>query len=101
LSRTKLAQETRKKQKAQKNIQLQTGGVLTVEEGRNMVERRVEDELSKARRMVEAAEQKRERTAKRVFEEVAKVARKKRLDSSLRPLYIVDSLGSGRELVRG
>ena len=38
---------------------------------------------------------------KRVFKEVAKVTRKKRLTSSLKPLYIVDSLGGGRELVRG
>ena len=51
--------------------------------------------------MVEAAEEKRIRIAKRVFKEVAKVARKKRLTSSLKPLYIVDSLSGGRELIRG
>ena len=51
--------------------------------------------------MVEAAEEKKSRIAKRVFKEVAKVTRKKRLTSSLKPLYIVNSLGGGRELVRG
>jgi hypothetical protein len=101
LGRTKLAQELKKRQKAQKNVQLQTGGVLTVEDGRDMVHKRVESELAKARKMVEVAEEKRIRTAKRVFEEVAKVARKKRRTSKLEPLYIVDSLGGGRELVRG
>jgi len=101
LGRTKLAQELRKRQKAQKNVQLQTGGVLTAEDGRDMVHKRVEGELAKARKMVEATEEKRIRTAKRVFEEVAKVARKKRRTSKLEPLYIVDSLGGGREFVRG
>ena len=101
LGRTKLAQETRKRQKAQKNVQLQIGGVLTVADGREMVHRRAQDDIEKARRMVEAADQKIVRTAKRAFEEVAKIARKKRLDSSLRPLYIVDGIGCGRELVRG
>ena len=50
---------------------------------------------------MEAAEGKRIRTAKRVFKEVAKVARKKRRTSTLGPLYIVNSLGGGRDLIRG
>ena len=61
----------------------------------------MEDKLAKARRMVEAAEEKRIRTTKRVFEEVAKVTRKKRRASKLESLYIVNSLSGGRELVRG
>lgn len=101
LGRTKLAQETRKRQKAEKNIQLKTGGVLTVAEGREMVQRKVLDDIEKARKMVEVADQKLVRTAKRAFEEVAKVARKKRLNSLLKPLYIIDKLGGGRELVKG
>ena len=60
----------------------------------------MQDKLAKARRIVEAAEEKRIRIAKRVFKEVAKVTRKKRLINSLKPLYIVDSLGGGRELIR-
>ena len=51
--------------------------------------------------MVEVAEEKRIRIAKRVFKEVAKVTRKKRRTSKLEPLYIVNSLSGGRELVRG
>ena len=82
-------------------MQLKTGGVLTLEERRNMVQKRVEEDLEKARKMVAAAEQKRVATAKRAFEEVAKIARKKRRTSVFRPLYIVDYFGGGRELVRG
>ena len=62
LGRTKLAQETRRIQKAQKNVQLQTGGVLTVADGREMVQKRVESDVEKARKMVEAADQKALRT---------------------------------------
>ena len=50
LGRTKLAHEIRRKQKAQKNIQLKTGGVLIIEEGRDIVQKRVEDKLAKAKR---------------------------------------------------
>ena len=57
--------------------------------------------IEKACKIVEAADQKLIRTAKRAFKEVAKVARKKRANSSLKPLYIVDRLGGGRDLVRG
>ena len=61
----------------------------------------MDDELAKAKRMVEVTEEKSIYIAKRVFKEVVKVARKKRCTSKLEPLYIVDSLGGGRELVRG
>ena len=50
---------------------------------------------------MEAANQKLVRTAKRVFKEIAKVARKKRLISILEPLYIINRLSNRRELVRG
>ena len=62
---------------------------------------RVEGDIAKARAKVEAADKKHHRTMKRCYEEVAKVARKKRLDSSLQPLYIIDNIHGGRELVRG
>ena len=61
----------------------------------------MEDDLEKARKLVEAAQKKHVQTAKRAFKEVAKVARKKRCTSVFRLLYIVDCLGGGRELVRG
>ena len=57
--------------------------------------------IKKARKMVKAANQKLVRTVKRAFKEVAKVARKKRANSLLKPLYIVNRLGGGRDLVRG
>ena len=37
LKRTKLAEQTARERKAQKNTPLQVGGVLTVEQGREMV----------------------------------------------------------------
>ena len=61
----------------------------------------MQDKLAKAKKIVAVIEEKRIRIAKRVFKEVAKVARKKRLTSKLEPLYIVNCLGGGRELVRG
>ena len=54
----------------------------------------MDNKLAKARKIVEAAKERRIRTAKRVFKEVIKVTRKKRLTFSLKPLYIVNSLGS-------
>ena len=57
--------------------------------------------IEKAYKIVEAADQKLIRTAKQAFKEVVKVAYKKRANSSLKPLYIVNKLGGGRDLVRG
>ena len=59
------------------------------------------DNIEKARKIIEAADQKLIRTAKRAFKEVAKVVYKKRANSLLKPLYIVNRLGGGRDLVRG
>ena len=39
--------------------------------------------------------------AKRVFEDSAKIARKKRLSGKLEPLYIIDKLGGSHLLRRG
>ena len=101
LGRTKLAQELCKRQKAEKNVQLKTRVILLVAGGRDLVQRRALDDIEMARKMVEAADQKLVRSAERAFEGVAKVARKKRANSSLKPLYIIDRFGGGRELVRG
>ena len=72
-----------------------------MEQGRYMVNRRVEDEVVKATKLLQTLEEKRIRKARRVFEEVAKQARQKRLIGTLKPVFIVDSLGGGRSLKRG
>jgi len=52
LKRTKLAESVRQNQRAYSNRPLQTGGVLTVTEGRAMVEKFKEDERSKAEALI-------------------------------------------------
>ncbi|OWT42563.1 DDE superfamily endonuclease domain-containing protein [Pochonia chlamydosporia 170] len=75
LGRTKLAETVAKRRRAMKNKTLQTGGVLTVAEGRRMVQRRVDADLAAARRRVQAAEQRARNGYKRWFEATAKEAR--------------------------
>jgi hypothetical protein len=62
-----------------KNTPLQSGGVLTVEQGRRMVVQRQEDAVAKARQLVQAVELKDRNVRKKVFFEAAKVTRKWRL----------------------
>jgi hypothetical protein len=91
LKRTKLAEQTARERRAQKNTPLQVGGVLTVEQGREMVHQRAENEVEKARRVLEAAEKKDRKTRKKVFIAAAKEARKWRLEGRLDPAEVVDS----------
>ena len=63
--------------------------------------RQKEQSKEKARQVILAAEKRRKNAAKRVFEDSAKIARKKRLSGELEPLYIIDKLGGGRMLRRG
>jgi urease accessory protein UreE len=56
LGRTRYAEQIQKQRKAMKNTPLQSGGVLTVEEGRHMVVQRQEDAVAKVRQLVRAAE---------------------------------------------
>ena len=65
-----------------------------------MVRQREEDQLAKARRMVEAAELKALNARKRVFEEAAKEARKWRASERLDRAEVVDSEGGRRLLKR-
>jgi hypothetical protein len=58
LGRTRLAEEARTRRRASKNAQLQSGGPLRVENGRDMYRQTKEDDVEKARRLVEAADQK-------------------------------------------
>jgi hypothetical protein len=60
-----------------------------------MVRQREEDQLAKAQKLVEAAEQRAYNMRKRYFEEVAKEARKWRVSGRLGRAEVVDSdLGS-------
>lgn len=100
LGRTKLATEARKARKAQRNTQLQSGGVLNIEEARHMVQKRQETELEQAQKIVDKAEEKQKRKAIKWREEAAKYARRWRRNGTLQPLYIVDNIGSGRFVIR-
>ena len=76
LGRTKMAEEIKRRRKAYKNTPLQSGGVLTMAEGREMVAQRHEDDVAKARKLVEATDLKARNARKRCFKEAAKEARK-------------------------
>jgi hypothetical protein len=91
LGRTKYAERVQKRRKAVKNTPLQSGGVLTVTEARRIVVQKEEDQLAKARRLVEAAEKKLEKQHKRWYFEAAKEARKWRMNSRLAPVELYES----------
>jgi hypothetical protein len=91
LGRTRKAEDTRKRRRLIKNTPLQTGGVLTVADAREMIQHREEDEVEKARKILEAAEAKVRRAYKRWFEEAAKEARKWRISGKLLPANVYDS----------
>jgi hypothetical protein len=101
LKRTKVAEEITRQRRSQKNQQLKSGGVLTVEHARKIVRQKEDDALGKARKLVERADAQTRNMYKKLFAEAAKVARKYRLDGRLEPLYIVDQEGNGRSLRRG
>ncbi|KAM9873287.1 transposase [Verticillium dahliae] len=83
LARTRYAEQLARQRRAGKNTQLRTGGVLTVDQGRRMVQQRGEDELAKAQRIVEAAQVKERTARKKYFEAAAKTARHWRLKGRL------------------
>ncbi|KAK3897358.1 hypothetical protein C8A05DRAFT_19857, partial [Staphylotrichum tortipilum] len=99
LGRTKLAEATARARRNSKNTPLKTGGVLTVAQGRAMVVQRKEDDLMKARRLVDAAETKAQNAMKRVFAAAAKEARKWRVTKRLGPVETMDS-EYGKRLLR-
>lgn len=65
LGRTQYAEKLQKERRSQRRLHLQSGGVLTVEEARHMVQKREEDELDKARRVIERAEKRAANAAKK------------------------------------
>ena len=56
LKRTKVAEEITRQRRSQKNQQLKSGGVLTVEHARKIVRQKEDDALGKARKLVEQAD---------------------------------------------
>jgi hypothetical protein len=100
LGRTRLAEETARRRRASKNTSLQSGGRLRVEDAREMIRQNKEDDIEKARRLVEAADQKAKNARKRLFEEAAKEARKWRTSGRLGRAEVVDSEGGKRLLIR-
>ena len=100
LGRTRLAAKVQQQRRATKNTPLQTGGVLTVAERRNMVRVREESELEKAEKVIQLAKEKEHRATKRFFAEIAKEARKQRLSGKLKPVDVYDSERGFRTLKR-
>jgi hypothetical protein len=98
LSRTRLAEQMRCERARYSRRSLQSGGILTVEEGRHMVRQIDDDERAKAERLLEKAGL--ENATKKWVDAAAKIARVWRKEGKLKPLYIVDAYGKGRELVR-
>jgi hypothetical protein len=58
LGRTRLAKEVRRRRRASKNANLQSGGPLRVENSPDINRQSKEDDIERARRLVEAADQK-------------------------------------------
>jgi hypothetical protein len=100
LQRTKLAEQVQRSRRAMKNTPLQSGGILTIEEGRAMVQQKEINEVARAQKIIEAAELKTHNAHKRWFAEAAKKARKMRLDGRLKPAEIIDTDGGNRFLKR-
>lgn len=94
LARTRYAEQVARQRRASRNQQLQTGGVLTVHEGRRIIQQREEDSLVKARRLVEAADAKERSARRKWYKAAAKVARDWRLNGRLQRCEVIDaSLG--------
>lgn len=75
LGRTRYAEDVARRRRAGKNTRLQSGGVLTVQEARSMLEVRQQDEDAKVQAKYEALMAKRERARRQVAEDAAKQAR--------------------------
>ncbi|KJZ67999.1 hypothetical protein HIM_12611 [Hirsutella minnesotensis 3608] len=91
LGRTKMAERVRQQRRSFKNAQIKSGGVLTVAQGREMVRKRDEEEVRRARRVVEAAEMKARSMRRKCFEDAAKKARQWRSSGKLSRAEVCDS----------
>lgn len=100
LGRTKLAERVNKSRRATKNYHLQSGGVLTVADGREMVRKRADAEVQKARRIVQRFEDNELRELKKWHFAAASLARKWRLSGKLGRYDIWETGHERRSLVR-
>jgi hypothetical protein len=75
LSRTQMAAASRKARRNEKNMQLQSGGILTVSDGRRMVRQNAEAKIVKATAIVAAAQKRETARRKRVINDAAKAGR--------------------------
>jgi len=66
-----------------------------------MVRQLDDDGRAKAERLLKRLEEKDSKTRKKWADAATKIARAWRKEGKLKPLYIVDAAGKGRELVRG
>jgi hypothetical protein len=63
--------------------------------------RQSDDERAKAERLLRRLEEKDSKMRKKRVDSAAKIACAWRKEGKLKPLYMVDAFGKGRELVRG
>jgi hypothetical protein len=90
LGKTRLAQSIQKQRRAMKNTVLQSGGILTVAEGRRMVLQKEVDAVEKARKLVEASDKRERNRIKNIFGDAAKKARAWRTVGKLSPAEIYE-----------
>ncbi|KJZ70664.1 hypothetical protein HIM_09937 [Hirsutella minnesotensis 3608] len=88
LGRTRLAEKTRQLRRAMQNRPLQSGGVLTVAQGRQMAARKEEIEVQRAQRKVEASQTRYDNALKRWYLEAAKKARAMRMARQLGEMLV-------------
>jgi hypothetical protein len=98
LSRTRLAEQMRSERARYSTNRrpLQSGGILTVEDGRHMVRQSDDDERAKAERLLKRLEEKDSEMCKKWVDAAVKIVCVWRKEGKLKPLYIVDALGKGR-----
>ncbi|CAG9953466.1 unnamed protein product [Clonostachys rosea f. rosea IK726] len=101
LSRTKYATAVRAQKRNAKNYRLQSGGILKVSEARNMVIQRKEDDIAKAKAVLDRYAKKLHNTAKKGYFEAAKKAREWRRIGILDPLEILETGRVKRWLIKG
>lgn len=100
LSRTRLADQVRRARRAGKNRQLQSGGVLTMAQGRHIVAEKGLGEVAAAIAAKKRAADAIEKATKEVFKAAAKKARSWYMTNKLPAAYVVTSERSGRRLKR-
>ena len=70
-----------------------------MEDERHLVRQLNDDERAKAERLLKRLEEKDSKMHKKWVDAAAKIARAWQKEGKLKPLYIVDAVGKGRELV--